>query len=426
MNKLALHGGTPVRMTPFPTKMLGAALIGEEEMLELRDVVAEQSPFRHYGIGNPQKTLRLEQEAKAYLGVKYAVALSSGTAALSCALVALEIGPGDEVIMPAFGWLSDYTSVACAGALPVFAEIDDTLNLDPDDFERKITPLTKAVIVIHYQGAPARMTEIMRIARKNNIKVIEDCAQAFGGTYEGRSLGTIGDIAIASFQGNKTITCGEGGFLYTNTESYFVRAVRYHDLGLVRQVFIDQLEDKSLGSPEEAFAGLQFRMGELQAAFLLAQLRKLPAMLEKCRKAHREIRSRFSGSSHLSFRPVDEGDCGISLFIKLPSVEQAEAFSKALAAEGIPIGPSSSCSNLLDRTPITTKKMPLGGMPPFGKGDLGEFTVYNSATLCPMTNETLGKYVCVGIGAVYTDQEIEDIIAALSKVEQGLYETARE
>jgi 8-amino-3,8-dideoxy-alpha-D-manno-octulosonate transaminase len=424
LNKLALYGGTPVRTTPFPTNMLGAALIGEEELSELRDVVIEQSPFRHYGIGNPQKVFRFEQEAKNQLGAKYVLALSSGTAALSCALVALEIGAGDEVIIPAFGWLSDYTSVACAGALPVFAEIDDTLNLDPADFELKITPRTKAVIVIHYQGAPARMREILRIARKHNIKVIEDCAQAFGGTYEGRFLGTLGDIAIASFQGNKIITSGEGGLLYTNSEKLFVRAVRYHDLGTVRDVFLDQLEDKSLGMPAESFAGLQFRMGELHAAFLLAQLRKMPAMLEKCREAHRKIRTRFMGSDWLSFRPVDEGDCGISLFIKLPTAEQAALFGKALAAEGIPIGPSSSCSNLLTRTPITTKKMPLINMPPFGKGHLGEHTLYDHVTSCPKTNETLGKYVCVGIGAIYTDQEIEDIIVALSKLEYGLYKMA--
>jgi len=420
MTKLAVYGGTPVRKKPFPSKMLGAALIREEEMKELQDVITEKSPFRHYGIGSPHKVKDFEEEAKKILGSKYAVAVSSGSAALFCAVAALGIGVGDEVIMPAFGWFSNYNSVVCAGALPVFAEIDDTLNLDPADFKRKITDRTKAVMVIHYQGGPARMDEIVSIARSHNIKIIEDCAQAFGGHHKGKPLGTIGDIGVASFQTNKMITCGEGGLVYTDSEEYFVRAVRYHDLGFVRPVFKDQLKDKSLAEDDESFAGYQFRMSELQGAFLVAQIRKLQFMLERCRKAHRIIREALKNSKHFSFRPIHEGDCGISLFIKFATGEEASAFSRALAAEGISIGPSSGCVNLLENYPIKSRKMIQEDIPPFGKGYNGEEVVYDM-NLFPQTRDILARYIAIGIGTLYSDEDIEDIIKAIKKVEQGLY-----
>jgi dTDP-4-amino-4,6-dideoxygalactose transaminase len=419
--KLAFHGGTPVRKKPFPSKMLGAALIGEEELAELREVVAEKSPFRHYGIGNPHKVKDFEDEARRMLGSKYVLAVSSGSAALFCAVAALKIGVGDEVVMPAHGWYSDYNCVVCAGALPVFAEIDDTFCLDPKDFEKKITERTKAVIVIHYQGGPADMDEIVSIAESRNIKVIEDCAQALGGQYRQKMLGTLGDIGISSFQASKMITCGAGGLVYTDCEEYFVRAVRYHDLGFVRPVFEDRLVDKSLAEPDRSFPGYQFRMNDLQGAFLLAQIRKLPVILEKCRKHHRRLKEALKNSSHFSLRPVDKGDCGITLFLKFATAGEASAFTEALAAEGIPVGPSSGCTNLMDQYPIKSKKMIQKNIPPFGKGYNGEKVVYDSNIHCPNTNKIIARYISIPIGPLYSDEEVEDIIKATRKVEQSLY-----
>jgi 8-amino-3,8-dideoxy-alpha-D-manno-octulosonate transaminase len=418
--KLAINGGKPVRTKPFPSAMPGASLIGEEALAELQDVIAERSPFRHYGIGKPHKVRDFEEEAQRFLGSKYVLAVSSGSAALFCAVAALEIGVGDEVIMPAFGWYSNYNCAVCAGALPVFAEIDDALNLDPMDFEKKITDRTKAVIVIHYQGGPARMEEIVSIARTHNIKIIEDCAQAFGGQYKGRTLGTLGDIAVASFQTNKIITCGEGGLVYTDCEKYFVRAVRYHDLGFVRPVFRERLENKSLADPEESFAGYQFRMNELQGALLLAQIRKLSFILKRCRRTHRRIREALDDVGHFSFRPTDEGDCGISLLMKFDTDKEASAFSRALVAEGIPCGPTSACTNLLEHYPIKSKRMVQEDTPPFGKGYIGENTVYDSS-LCPYTNRILARYVSIPIAPLYSDEDIEDIIKAVKKVDRVLY-----
>ena len=266
MERLAIDGGTPVRTKPFPSNMLGAALTGEEELRELGDVVREKSPFRHYGIGSPTKVKTVEEELKKQIGTRFALAVSSGSAALQCAVAAAGLGPGDEVVIPAFAWYTDYCVLVNLGITPVFCDIGTDLNMDPDDLERKITPKTRAVIPVHYQGCPARMDRIMAIADAHGLLVIEDVAQALGGSFRGRKLGTFGALAITSFQTHKMLTCGEGGMVFTNDESLFVRAVRYHDLGSVRPFFAQQLSDASLAAPEKSFAGLQLRMSELQDA----------------------------------------------------------------------------------------------------------------------------------------------------------------
>jgi Predicted pyridoxal phosphate-dependent enzyme apparently involved in regulation of cell wall biogenesis len=421
MNNLAINGGKPVREKEFPTKLLGASLIGSEEMKELADVVKEKSPFRHYGLGNPHKTEDFESEARKMLGAKYALAVSSGSAALICAVNALGIGPGDEVIIPGFGWFSDYNCIVGTGALPVFADIDDSMTISPVDFERKITSKTKAVIVVHYQGGQADMDKIMSIAKAKDIKVIEDCAQAFGGTYKGQCLGTIGDIGISSFQANKIITCGEGGILYTSNEEYFTRAVRYHDLGYVRPVFEKQLGNKDASKDEYSFAGNQYRMSDLQGAFILAQLRKLPGMLEKCRNYHDLIKNRFKSSKNFTFRPEHEGNCGITLFLKFKTSEEATNFSESLKCEGIPIGPSSGCCNIVDEYPIMTRKVANENLPPFGEGYDGRNVEYSSKKDCPNTNEITSCYFAIGVGPQYSDEEVNDIITAIEKVENTLY-----
>ena len=420
METLAINGGKPVRTTPFPTHMLGASLIGQEELNELADVVREQSPFRHYGVGNPEKVKTLEEMFQKRLDCKYALAVSSGSAALLCAIAAAGIGPGDEVIIPSFAWYTDYCVLVTMGATPVFADIGDDLNMDPADFERKITPKTKAVIPVHYQGAPAKMDEIVRIARAHNLIIIEDCAQALGGSYHGKLLGSFGDIAITSFQTHKMITSGEGGMLFTNNEEFYVRAIRYHDLGFVRPFFEAKLENKELAAREHAVAGLQLRMSELQGAFLCAQLRRLDGILDTCRRAHQRIREHLAGNTHFSIR-YEEGDCGLAFIMLMPTKEIAERFSAAMNAEGIPCGPTSFCCNLVSDYPIKTKAMANPNMPPFGKGFDGEDIVYDAATICPNTEDYVARFVAIGIGPLYTDREIDDIIAALDKVIAAIF-----
>lgn len=415
MSDLAIHGGAPVRTAPFPTNMVGASLIGAEELAELSDVVKEQSPFRHYGVGHPTKVKQLEEEMSAYFGCKYTLAVSSGTAALVCAVAAAGLGPGDEVVLPAFSWYSDYCALVALGVTPVFADVGEDLNLDPDDFQRKIGPRTKAVVVVHYQGCPAQMDRILPIARSAGLTVIEDAAQAMGGTFRGGKLGTLGDIAIFSFQTHKMLTAGEGGLVMTNHEQLFVRAVRYHDLGFVRPVFAARLEHPELAADEGRFAGVQLRMSELGGAFLLAQLRRLDGILATCRRWHGMLCGHLSRRwPTLQIRRA-EGDCGIALILLLKDAETARQFTECLTAEGIPCGATSACCNLVRQYPICNRAMPHPALPPFGPGFEPGLT-FDNAICCPNTDGILARTLALGIGPTYTEAEIRDMTAALDKV----------
>src|SRR5437762_2799967 len=199
---LAVAGGTPVRSKPLKAGFWGPQYYDEQEQQQLMDVLSTRRPFRWYGPGAepPAKVATFEKEFAARMQMRYALAVTSGTAALQCAMAALQIGPGDEVILPAWTWHSCYNAIVLDGAHPVFAEIDESFNLDPADIESKITPQTKAILVAHLQGNPCDMDRILPIARKHNVRVIEDCAQSVGASYRGQPVGSIGDINIHSLQ----------------------------------------------------------------------------------------------------------------------------------------------------------------------------------------------------------------------------------
>ena len=421
MEKLAYDGGGPVRKTPFPSNFLGVTMYGDEEMAELKDVIEDKSPFRHYGAGNPRKTEFFEREVKEYFGSKFALAVSSGTGALSCAVAALGVGPGDEVIIPTFGWYSDFYAVSNLGALPVFADIDETLSLDPADFERKITDKTKAAVVVAFQGGPPAMDKITEIAKRRGVKIIEDIAQAFGAEYKGKKLGTLGDIAIASFQQNKTLCCGEGGLVLTNDEKYFTRAARYHDLGMLRPLFAGQISDKTLLGDGMAFAGNQYRMNEFCGAVMRAQLKKLDGLLKTCRAYHKRVRDALAGEKYFKIRWTDDGDCGAAVFLLFGTEREAKDFQDRLSAEGVPLGPKSACKNLMTQPPVYNKSMTHPGLPPFGKGFDGEAVDYPALNGEMKTDGILARFIAISIGPQYTDNDIADIIKAIKKVGENLY-----
>ena len=203
--------------------------IGEEEEKEVLDVIRSRRLNRYGSSDDAEfqaKVVTLEKEVCARFDVPHSLAVTSGTSALIVALNALKIGPGDEVIVPGYTYIASMSAIIFAGAVPVLAEIDESLNLDPADVEAKITPRTKAIMVVHMLGNPARLDQLLDIARRHKLLVVEDSAQAFGGRYKGRHLGTYGDVGTYSFNIFKTINAGDGGLLVMKDEELFKTALR--------------------------------------------------------------------------------------------------------------------------------------------------------------------------------------------------------
>ncbi len=213
---------------PFP----GAHWLDEQEEQAVRDVVRRGAPFRFYGIHTPRFVAALEGAACQFYGVRHALAVNSGTGALMTAMTAFGIGPGCEVILPSFLWVSTVGAVVAANAIPVLCEVDDSLTMDPADLERKITARTRLIVPVHMAGAPCRMDAIMAIADRQGIPVLEDCAQANGGSFHGRRVGSFGTMGLFSFQINKNATSGEGGLLVTNDARLHERCNAAHDVGV--------------------------------------------------------------------------------------------------------------------------------------------------------------------------------------------------
>jgi 8-amino-3,8-dideoxy-alpha-D-manno-octulosonate transaminase len=397
---LALDGGRPLRRKPFPCQCIGGNLIGREEERLLLEVIRSRTLFRHYGPGTPHMVDDLERAFCARIGARYCLATATGSGAWFCALAALDLAPGDEVIIPTYGWITDYSAVVLAGATPVFAGIDESFNLSPRAFESRITPRTKAVVVIHYQGAASRLDEVIAIARSRGIKVIEDVAQACGGTFGGRPLGSWGDIACFSLQTNKMITSGDGGVLVTSDQRLYERAVRFHDLGLLRETFQRRLESPVMTRP---FCGMQWRMNEMSGAVALAQLRKLPAILGATRKHAATVREGIREAvPEVNFRAVaPENDLGIIVAFDLKSKENVDFFSRAFKAEGLVYGPTSYCKTMGN---IDVVRACLEDSGAYRPSDFAE------------TESIERRYAIIAVLPVYSSRDVEDITRGTVKV----------
>ena len=406
--RLAIEGGTPVRKNMLSTGCYGPQYYDDEEKRELIEVIDSRNPFRHAG----GKVAQFEREYAKYLGAKYVIGVTSGTTALYAAMAALEIGPGDEVICPAWNWYADYDAIVLCGALPVFAEIDESLGIDPDDIQHRITPKTKAIIVAHLQGGVCDMDRIMAIARKHNIRVLEDLAQCVGGKYKGKPLGTIGDIGINSFQLSKTITSGEGGAVITNDPVLYERAFRFHDVGTVSRCFQESIGNGVLSG----FASCNFRMSELTAAVLRAQLRKLDTICNNLRTNARKVKEGIQDLPGIKFRKTGcpEGDLGYAVMIDMGNRQRRDQFLRALRAEGISaIGPAGSV--FLPADPRVEQKRTIHPDWPSFKSERGQQIQYGAAAY-PKTADILNRFGGPHIGPKYTDQDIADIIKAVRKV----------
>ncbi len=306
----------------------GAYLIGDEEKKALMEVIETGYLFRYGDKSDPKflaKVWQLEKEVSKYLGIPYTVAVNSGTMALWIALGAVGIGPGDEVIVPGYTFIASITSIIYARAVPVLTEIDRSLTLDPEDVKKKITPRTKAIMLVHMLGNPGRVDEIKEIARSNGISLIEDCAQAFGVKYKGKYVGHFGDFGTYSFNIFKTITAGDGGMVATNSRKLYERAFAIHDQG-----HLPLRQGVERGS--RTVIGLDCRMTELSAAVLLAQLKKADMMKKLLKEKKKRFKEGIKDIKGLSFRdmPDPEGELGTLLTVFLPDEKTARKVGDAL------------------------------------------------------------------------------------------------
>jgi 8-amino-3,8-dideoxy-alpha-D-manno-octulosonate transaminase len=408
--KLAVEGGTPVRKEPLHYRPYGPQFYDDVEKQELLDVLESKAPFRWRG--GDSKVLQFEKAYAAHIGVKYALGVTSGTTALYTAMAALEIGPGDEVILPAWTWYADYDVIVLSGALPVFVEIDESFNIDPREIEAKITPRTKAIMAIHLQGCPADMDPILEIARRHKLRVLEDCAQCLGGRYKGEYVGSIGDIGINSFQLSKSITSGEGGAVTTNDAELFERAVRFHDVGSLRSPYKETFKGGLLA----AFASCNFRMNEFTGAVLKGQLQKLETICGGLRNNARKVREGIADLPGLKLRktPDQEGDLGVTVFLDHGTRQRRDRFLRAMRAEGISAsGPGGSVILPVDKR-IETKATIHPEWPSFNSPE-GKAIRYGSEC-CPRTIDILGRHGGVIMDPNFTDEDVQDIVRAIRKV----------
>jgi len=411
---LAIDGGSPVRSTPLRPRHFGPLYYDDSEWQMLQEVWKTRSPFRFWDFNNKpsQKVSTLEHEFAAHMRVKYAVAVNSGTSALQAALAGLGVGPGDEVILPAWTWHSCFHAVVLAGALPVCAEIDESFNLDPNLVERHITPNTKVLMCVHLQGNPADMDRLLPIARKHNLKVLEDVSQAVGASYKGKPLGSMGDIAAASMQVNKTISAGEGGMVYSNDPTLLERAVRFHDVGTLRAPHQDWLGQSTL----EAVPGANFRLNEFTGGVMLAQVRKLDRIVSDIRSVAKRVYAGIADLPGLKTRrlPDPAGELGVGVYLDLGTKEARDKFLAAMKAENIPAsGPSGSA--VLPVQPYAEKKLTVHPAWPTFNSPRGKAIQYGSAS-CPRTIDVLNRFGGVLLDPRYSEGDTRDIVAAIRKV----------
>lgn len=421
--ELAVNGGKPVRTTPLPLEFPGVHHMGEEEIEAAVRVLRSRSPFRYYGIDLKGEVEGFESDFAKFLDVKHCLAVNSGTGALHVALAALGVGPGQEVIVPAYMWVSVIAAVVNLGAIPVLADINDTFCLDPDSVEAKITPRTAGVIAVHMSGAPADVEAISAITRKHGIFLMEDCAQCAGGSIRGKKVGTFGQIAIFSFQMNKNMTAGEGGCVATNDEYLYNRAVACHDTGYARDANGRAMFERR----DLCLWGRGYRMDEIRASILRVQLRKLPNIIGRMRTSKYRIRRELTKFPQVTLRRiVDEaGDTGCFLLTTYSTTEMAHAVNRALRAEGI-VTFSQGLNNvvmtdwglhiyfnipsLVHRTSADKRGLPWS----LAENQASQME-YVKGT-CPQADSLFERSCLLAIPSSLTEQDEQDIISAFNKV----------
>ena len=412
IGQLAIDGGAPVRSTPLPGAYPGATIIGEEEKRAVCEVLERRSPFRYYGPDPAYTVSELEQTVASLIGIEHAVGVTSGTAALIVALRALGVGPGDEVIVPAATFYGCVNAVVACQAVPIFADLDDSVSISAEGVERVISPRTRAVMVVHWRGAAADLQPLLAVGARHGVPILEDCAQSFGAEYHGRYVGSMGTINIFSFQMNKVISAGEGGMVVTNDRALHQRAVACQDQGTPR---------KSEGVDLPPFFGENYRMSELTAAVLLEQVKKLDRLRAHVRHLGGIVKDSVRGLPGVRVRPLADpsGDAGVSPGLIFDTAELCAWARKALAAEGVPIKFPYSGLPVYMHEAILHKRMWHDGPSPWDPRFYSGEVDYGPG-LCPRAEELMPRVCEYHLSMDWTEQDAQDIAAGLRKVMQAV------
>jgi len=423
LQELAINGGEPVRNTALPLEFPGAHHMDEEELRAASRVLRSRSLFRYYGLEPQHEVESFEKEFADFVGVRYAVAVSSGTGALHVALSALGVGPGQEIIVPAYLWVSIVAAVVNHGAIPVLADIDETFGVNPASVESRITQRTRGIIMAHMSGAPGDVQGVLEVARRHGLFLVEDCAQCLGGSVGGRRVGSFGDIGIFSFQMNKNMTAGEGGCVVTNQERLYHRAVACHDVGYARGPSGRLL----LGDEDVRLWGLGYRLDELRGAILRVQLRKLPAILAAMQRSKYRIRKALEDFPQVGLRRIQDpaGDTGCFLITIYRDPDSARRVNQALRAEGLVTLPQGTSNilmtewglhlyynnlSLVERASADARGFPWtlaeneGLARQYGKG------------ACPYADSLFARSILLAIPSCLTERDERDVIEAFRKV----------
>ncbi len=387
--------------------------MGQEEIEELSKVIEGGKLFR---VGSPYLAVgTFEKEWGDTIGTEYALCVNGGTSALIGGLVGLGVGPGDEVIVPGYTFMASAIAVLAVGAIPVIAEIDETLTIDPDDVENKISPYTKAIMPVHMKGFPSDMNRLKSIAEKHNLLILEDACQADGGSYKGARLGSWGDAGAFSFNDFKILSAGDAGCMVTDNRKVYERALIYHDGGAAFRPYAE-----SLTTP--TFIGVQNRVGELIGAVLRAQLRRLEGILTDLRNAKKQIAAALDKQPNFTVIPSNdaEGDCGTTLGLSFDSEETARRFAGTEKVNGsLPIDTGKHV--YINWEPILEKRgAHHPALDPFKLPDNQALNTDYSKDMCPNTLEILSKTVFISINPDWSQNDIDERIDACIKAGRNL------
>ncbi len=367
----------------------------------------------------PSRVAMFEELARDLFGVKYALGVNSGTSALMAAYVAAGVGPGCEVIVPAYTFYATAAAVVAAKGIPVIAEIDDSMTIDPVDVERKITPRTKAIVPVHMLGVAADMDPILAIARKHNLMVIEDNAQSCGGKYKGRYLGTLGNLGCFSLSSYKVVGAGEAGMVLTDDEWLHTRATSQHDTAACWRPDRYAKERR----PGELFCGQNYRMSELEGAVNYVQLQKMEDQQRRYNTNMRRIVAGMDSFRETRLRRSNdlEGDLGYCLILLAGSREGASRIGEALAAEGLPAGARgtqgtrdwhiySFWEQILEQKTATEEGCPFTC--PYYEGPLPEYSV----DMCARSADLFDRAVFIRVNQWWTENDCDRVVGAINKV----------